>query len=944
MKNKKENELKKKTKNNKTNVNNNTTHFKELKLRKGLLISIAIIVIMSLIVYLLFGMEFAIVTAVGITIILIFARLLDSKRSKKKQRKIAKVFLIIFLTIAIIGMLGIGAFLVYVVVTAPKFNPEQLKEKPSTILLDSEGKEFAKLGSQLRENIEFEDLPEVFVDALIATEDSRFFQHNGLDLARFSKAAIGQLLGKDDAGGGSTLSMQVIKINFTDDVATGIKGLIRKFTDIYLAVFKLEKNYTKEQIIEFYINNNNLGGAWGVEAASKYYFNKSASELNLAEASLLAGMYKAPEYYNPYKSPENAAARRKTVLNLMVRHGYITREEADLADSIPVESLLTQTNSNQNAYQGYIDTLCEEIQEKYGLNPRTTSMIVYTNMNRQKQDALNDVANGKTYTWINEYVQTGIVVVDSATGKVEALIPGRNLPNIIDGYNYATDINAQIGSTAKPLFDYGPGIEYNNWSTYTLFDDSPTTYASGQPIRNYDSSYKGLITLRYALSDSRNVPALKAFRQVDKKKIIELVTSVGITPEISGNTLHEAHAIGSFNGSNPIEMAGAYQIFSNGGKYTKPYLASKIVLRLSGEEINADVETKQVISDSTSYMIADVLKGVVTNRMRNFKYHITDNFSVKTGTTNYPSNTWDTYKGLAWDAIPSVWIIGFTTKTVVSIWYGYEKLDPEHLDRVLHWNPAIQQRENLFNAVANAVFNHDGSDFEMPSSVVKVGVEAGTNPPKLPSANTPSNKIVYELFKKGTEPTEVSTNYSQLDAPTNFSINYNNNKVTLTWNKVKDAGYLADGTLGYYIYFNDKQIAFTTDTSYVIDNLSSYLGTYSIRTGYKDTTNSMSKAVSKTLGDTASYKLSIKNSNTTYINVGEGIDKTLYDGSLVQLTENGKAISNVKSYLKIVITNSSGEVVSSINSNAAETYTVTYTVDYNGYSDSVSNRITIRES
>ncbi len=943
MKEKKGNEKNKKTKTTPSKAKSYTPKEKgELKLRKGFLISIAVILIMTLITYFLAGIEFAIITAIGVTIILIFARLLDSKRNKKKQRKIAKVFLIIFLVFAIIGVLGVGGFLIYVVTTAPEFNEDQLKEKPSTILYDSDGKEFAKLGSQLRENIEFDDLPEVFVDALIATEDSRFFQHNGLDLARFSKAAVGQLLGKDDAGGGSTLSMQVIKINFTDDVATGIKGLIRKFTDIYLAVFKLEKNYTKEQIIEFYINNNNLGGAWGVEAASKYYFNKSASELNLAEASLLAGMYKAPEYYNPYRNPEATATRRKTVLNLMVRHGYITREEADMADSIPIESLLTQTTSNQNSYQGYIDTLCEEIQKKYGLNPRTTSMLVYTNMNRKKQDALNDVANGKTYKWINDYVQAGIVVVDSGTGKVEALIPGRNQANIIDGFNYATDLNVQIGSTAKPLFDYGPGIEYNNWSTYTLFDDSPTTYANGQSIRNYDSSYKGLITLRYALSDSRNVPALKAFRQVDKKKVIELVTSVGITPEISGNTLHEAHAIGSFNGSNPMQMAGAYQIFSNGGKYTEPYLASKIVLRLSGEEINADVETKQVISDSTSYMIADVLKGVVTNRMRNFKYHITDNFSVKSGTTNYPSNYWDIHKGLAWDAIPSAWIIGFTTKTVVSIWYGYEKLDPEHLDRVLHWNPAIQQRENLFNAVANAVFNHDGSDFVMPSSVVKVGVEAGTNPPKLPSANTPSNKIVYELFKKGTEPTEISNSYSQLAAPTNLSVNYQNNQVTLSWNGVRDEGYVDGGTLGYYIYFDGKQIAFTTNTSYVINNLSSYLGTYSVKAGYKDTTTSMSKAATKTLGSTASYKLSIRDSNTTYINVGEGIDKTLYDGSLVVLTENGQAISNVRAYLSITITNSSGDVVTSISSENPDTYTITYTVNYNGFSDTVSNKITIR--
>ena len=570
----------------------------EIKLSKPFIITILIILIITIASYFLFGIEAAIILFIGISIILLIARILDSTSKKKKQRKILKTFLIIFLVLGIVGVIGVGAFLVYVVSTAPEFDTSLLKEKQSTILYDSDGNEFAKLGSQIRENIEYDDLPEIFIDALIATEDSRFFQHNGLDLARFSKAAVQQLLGNDDAGGGSTISMQVIKNSFTDTTSTGIKGLIRKFTDIYLAVFKLEKNYTKEQIIEFYVNNHNLGGAWGVEEASKYYFGKSAKDMNLAEAALLAGMYQAPGTYNPYKNPDKAEERRSTVLNLMVRHGYITREEADLANSIPVTSLLTYSSNNQSEYQGYIDTLVDEIEEKYGLNPLQTSMLIYTNMDREKQDALNDVANGKSYTWINDYVQTGIVAVDSETGKVEALIAARNY-NGEKLYNFTTDINRQIGSTAKPLFDYAPGIEYNNWSTYTLFDDSPYTYSDGTPIRNYDSSYKGLITLRYALSDSRNIPALKAFQQVDKKKIIELVTSVGITPEISGNTIHEAHAIGSFNGSNPMEMAGAYQIFSNGGNYTEPYLVSRIVLRTTGEVI----ENEKKIASTTRIKI-----------------------------------------------------------------------------------------------------------------------------------------------------------------------------------------------------------------------------------------------------------------------------------------------------------------------------------------------------
>ena len=391
-----------------------------------------------------------------------------------------------------------------------------------------------------------------------------------------------------------------------------------------------------------------------------------------------------------------------------------------------------------------------------------------------------------------------------------------------------------------------------------------------------------------------------------------------------------------------MEMAGAYQIFSNGGNYTEPYLVSKIVLRTTGEVIENENETKRIISDSTSYMIADVLKDVVTWRMRSSKYNITDNFAVKTGTTNYPSDTWDKYPGLASDAISDCWVIGFTNKTVVSIWYGYDALDKEHLDRVLHWYPAIRQREDLFNAVANAVFDHDGTDFEMPSSVVEVGVEVGTNPPLLPSANTPKDKIIYELFKVGTEPTEISSTYSKLDTPSNFSVNYSDNKVELSWSRVEDPGYVPDGVFGYYVYFNDTKW-FTTKTSFTIENQDSYIGTYSVRAGYKDDDTSLSDPATKTLQEEISYELALRDNNTTYLNIGDAIDSSLYNGSLVVLKENGKNSNrDISSYLTITVTNSSGDIVTTISSDTQETYTITYTIDYNGFHDSISSKIVIR--
>ena len=332
--------------------------------------------------------------------------------------------------------------------------------------------------------------------------------------------------------------MQVIKNSFTSTEASGIKGLIRKFTDIYLAVFKLEKNYSKEEIIEFYVNNHFLGGnIYGVQEASREYFGKDVTDLNLTEAATLAGMFKSPNLYRPNVNPKNATARRNTVLHLMKLHGYITEKEYKQAKAIPIETLTTEESvATTSDYQAYIDTVIDEVKQKYKVNAYTTPLLIYTNMDRSKQDGVNKVMNGETYSWINDKVQSGVSVLDSSTGKILAIGGGRSKSGA-NTFNYATQIKRQPGSSAKPLFDYGPGIEYNNWSTYgwqdgddnyKMFDDAPYSYSNGRSISNWDNGYYGTISLRKALATSRNIPALKAFQKVDNSKIIDFVTGLGI--------------------------------------------------------------------------------------------------------------------------------------------------------------------------------------------------------------------------------------------------------------------------------------------------------------------------------------------------------------------------------------------------------------------------------
>lgn len=910
--------------------NNNTRQAKAKIVEKDnttlkMIITIIAIVII-LFSYFALNLTFALIVALGLGIIIGIIELIKRLGSK---RKIIKIILIIVLTCGILGLSAFAGFLVYIKIQAdPMFITSKLETPENTTLLDINGNEYAKLGSEMREKVKYNELPEVLVDAIVATEDSRFFQHNGFDAPRFIKAAIGQVLGKSDAGGASTLSMQVVKNSLTDANATkGAEGIIRKFKDIYLAVFKLEKKYTKEQIIEYYVNNHYLGGnVYGVQEAAEAYFGKSVSELNLSEAAILAGMFKSPVAYRPTDHPENAEKRRSTVLYLMKKHGYITAEEEQMAKSIPVQSLVTDNTSSVNSkYQGYIDTVVQEIEDKYNVNAYTTPLLVYTNLDQTKQQAVNSVFNGETFTWINDKVQSGVSVLDSQTGKILAIGNGRNIGSRtasgINQYNYATDIKRQPGSTAKPLFDYGPGIEYNNWSTYTLFDDSPYTYSSGQQLNNWDGSYYGTITMRKALSTSRNIPALKAFQQVDNKKIIEFVTNLGIEPEIENGKIHEAHSIGAFTGTNPLQMSAAYAAFSNGGYYNEPYSVSKIVFKSTNEVIEHKSEKKQVMSDATAFMITSILQDVSLSGGN------PNNVARKTGTTNYDSKTMKD-KNLPADAVRDSWLIGYSTKTVIGLWYGYDFIDSEYCLRNI---PATVQKDKLFNALVNAgAMESDREAFKQPDSVVKVGIEMGSNPAKLASAN--SSNVVYEYFKKDYVPEETYEE-EKIAKPDKLKVSYDETtkKVNMSWSAVSKPSINEKnpGTFGYNIYFNNTLIAFTDKTSYSFTPKSTAYGTYKVIATFKGYSGIQSEAATYTLNkekefDITEYKL-IYNGKTT-----------ITDNSLLIINKNNFEIRNANEKLDAVIKECSLDQISNSGK-----YPITCTIEYNKQEYTLSTTLDI---
>jgi len=781
----------------------------------------------------------------------------DQIEKKGLKRFIFSIIMFTLITIASLCLI----FALYIILSAPNFDKDLLYKKEATVIYDKNGEEFARIGQENRVLITYEDLPQVFVDALIATEDSRFFQHNGLDIARFAKASFQQLLGQD-AGGASTLSMQLIKKTYTSSEASGIKGIIRKFTDIYMAIFKLENCYTKEEILEFYANslwfghdgNLNYTGIYGVEQASQHFFNKSVTELTLAESSLLVGMYQNPVLYNPYKNPVGCRNRQKKVLKYMVNHGYITNDEMNAILDISIESLLADPEEVQasNESQATIDYILKSVEIATGKDPSYVPMQIYTTIDPEIQNVLNKMEDGELFKWYDEHDQEGTVVTSVEDGSIVALSGGRNY--WAKGLNRATDSYRQPGSTAKPLFDYGPYLEFLNGSTADYFFDEEYTYSDGTPIADADRKYQGMITMRESLVGSRNITALQAFQKVyaeDPDLISDYVHSFGID---YGTHLYESASIGGFDGVSPLQMSAAYAVYARGGYYIEPYIFTKIIYE-DGTSYEHKYTKERIVSEETSYMITSMLvDAVIDGWSGNINVRGTQ-VAGKTGTTDIDDKVLKD-QGIPLGTIRDSWSVTYSPEYSIALWYGYDTVTKEHY---MTTNTGWNARSRLMEQLAKNIYSTNKT-FKKPSGVIEVEVEKYTYPLQLPSDYTPEDMRMTELFREGTEPTEISTRYNKLQSPTGGSYQLNGSTVTLSWNEIKtpdaiNASYLQDyfnehygkfaskyyedriesntktmGTQGYQVYLQDET-GTLTNLGWVNDN--SYTQTLELGKSYK---------------------------------------------------------------------------------------------------------------
>lgn len=705
---------------------------------------------------------------------------LEAKRQKRrKKNSLLKKIMISLGIIMLITMIAGAATLFAIIKRAPELDPEKLIFSQPSILYDENDEQFAQLvASENRIRVSIHDVPQLLEDAFIAVEDVRFREHNGIDIRRMFGALIANVKDGFGAEGASTITQQVVKNAFL----TFDKTIERKIQEQYLAI-KLEQKYSKDEILEMYLNAIYFGnGAYGVKQASIVYFNKEdLNDLTLADCALLAGLPQRPEGYNPLRNPEGALKRRNIVLDLMAKHGKITKKEAEEAKAVPIEEQLNPAPIKESPHQAFIDQVLSEVEAMDGITPNdlyTAGLKIYTTVDLKAQEIVERVL--QTDEIISTYpdnpdFEAGVTVIDTKTGEIKAIGGGRQKQEAKRAFNYATDIKRQPGSTIKPILDYGPAIEYLLWSTGHILVDEPHTYSNGTPLYNYNRTYRGPVTMREALRDSLNIPAIKALQAVGLERAQKFAEDLGIP--FDDGPMTEAYGIGGFRtGISTLHLAGAFAAFGNEGIYTKPHTVRKIEFP-DGKVIDTKPKSKVVMNDYTAYMITDMLKTVVQSGTGQSAAIPGLPIAGKTGTTNFEDSDKRRY-GIPEGGVPDVWFAGYTTNYSIAVWTGYERMGEGNY--LIGNSTGLARR--IFREIMSRISEGKVTqDFKQPPSVVRIAIDKRTG--LLPTESTPQSNIVYELFVKGTEPTQYTDIEDEIPAPADFMGSYNEatDQIILSW-------------------------------------------------------------------------------------------------------------------------------------------------------------------
>lgn len=609
----------------------------------------------------------------------------------------------------------------------------------TSIIYDGQSDVVTRLhGVQDRTWVSISELQPSTVYAFISAEDARFFEHEGVDVIRIAGAIVADIKAGSYVQGASTISQQLIKLSHL----TSEKTISRKAEEAALA-YEMERQYSKEDILEMYLNYVYFGGGYyGIEAAAKGYFGVHASDLTLDQSAMLAGILKSPSGYAPHINYAASINRRNNILRLMRDYGYITDDEKKQASA----GRPTILHDKREEYSGYYtDAVTKSAAALMGITVDELirgGYSIYSAMDSDIQHYCEEMfKNGELFP--AEDSEAAIVVLEPSTGMVVAMVGGRSYTGGIS-FNRATDIRRQPGSVIKPVIAYAPAFEYLNYTAADMILDEETTFADYTPS-NYGNKYYGWVTVREAVTKSLNVPAVKTLSEVGVERAKDFAKRCGIEFDDKDDSL--ALALGGFTyGVSPLQIAGAYSCFASGGIYNTPTLIKKITDRNGLTVYEYRQDSRRVMSEANAYILTSMLKSVVTEGTGHRLNTLDIPIAGKTGTVGLANGNRD------------AWMAGYTPEYTAVVWQGYDS------DR-LGLLPSSATGGTYPALMLYELFNHiypDGrsGDFEKPESVKQYSIDAKTlkkqHKAVLANAMTPQSSRVTEYFTEETAPEDVS--------------------------------------------------------------------------------------------------------------------------------------------------------------------------------------------
>lgn len=686
----------------------------------------------------------------------------------KRHRKLALFIKICMVLMLLLIIVGAGAVVAIFSNDDWAMTKEDLTLKyVDTIIYDKDGNEIANVsGEEKRRTVSLSEIPKTVQDAYISIEDERFFQHKGVDIKRTLGATATYLLNRGNSSyGGSTITQQLIK-NLKDDKSdTGLAGIQRKIREMSRA-YKVEKMLSKDQILELYLNTIFVGGSniCGVELGSRYYFNKSVIDLDLAESAFLAGINHSPNSYNPFGEKDNSELikkRTKIVLAKMRELGKITDEEYENAKAKVEEGLKfekgeisTETSMSYLA-RAALNQVTEQYAKEKDIDIKSASTFIegggyqiYTTQDPNIQSTMEEIYRSGDYIYegvaedsdgnkLNDHTQSAMVVIDHKTGYVVGCMGGLGDDVDSNGQNRATQSHRQPGSSIKPIAADAPALEAGIITAATVYDESTTTFA-GKYTPNPHSGYE-LITVRKGIEISANTLHVKIMSELGPSNSIEFMKKLGITTLVTAkdDSEHNDENLplvlgGTTVGISPLEMAGAYATIANDGVYITPTFYTRVEDKDGNVVMEPEQETRRVISEGNAYILKSMLTGPVigSNGTATGCKISGQDTAGKTGTTT--SNV-------------DRWFCGFTNYYTAATWYGFDQ--PENL------YPAGANYTNLACKLWARVMKQVHSDlpsasFEKPSNIVSATICLDSGE----VATDACTRKQTEYFVKGTVP------------------------------------------------------------------------------------------------------------------------------------------------------------------------------------------------